>query len=277
MSNTALATTGPQQVLAPEQLDQNAKPEDVQGVVQFVNEQDDGVAYGQPRVYARIKGDRLQFMMPGAEEPVFKAEQADVVVVAGVRTRALRLSKDDKFPVCASNDGGKSGHLSEGAFERHPDLKISDRQQCDTCPYNVWGTGVNDKGEATRGKACRERRNLLLVHPEFAVPVILGLPPTSIGPWDTYAQSFIVRRPKSSYIAHVTRIGVATETGEGGNEWGVAKFGVVRAASPNEVLGAAQIRETYRELLLNYEDAEEAAVAPDAPPPPDDESGIPFE
>jgi hypothetical protein len=253
-----------------EKIDPSATEKDVASVVQFVNDQDADMAYNQPRVYASIKEGDVRFTQPGADEPMFKEDVSEVIIIAGVRARALRLSKDDKIPVCISTDGGHTGTLTDGALERHPDLPIPNRQKCDACQYNRWGTAVNDQGVVGKGKQCRERRNILMVHPGFAVPVIMGLSPTSIGAWDTYATNFVVRRPASSYIAHITRIGAKTEKRDA-QKWSIATFAAVRKAQPSEVVGAAQLRELYMPLLVRYEDEADAAVVPGEPEqPPDD-------
>ena len=80
-------------------------------------------------------------------------------------------SGDDssKPPVCSSMDG-KTGLNTETGEVR----------SCDGCPYNEYGTAVDQQGNLSRGKACKNMRRLYLLmdgDPNF---YLLTVPPTSI-------------------------------------------------------------------------------------------------
>lgn len=57
---------------------------------------------------------------------------------------------------------------------------------CEGCALNQWGSGTNEKGDATRGKACREMRQLFILPPGKLLPMVVVLPPTSLKPLTRY-------------------------------------------------------------------------------------------
>ena len=79
---------------------------------------------------------------------------------------------EDKIPTCSSMDG-KTGIVQAG--DRSGEIIT-----CETCPYNQYGTGVDEKGNPSRGKACKNMRRIYLMmngDPNF---YLLTVPPTSI-------------------------------------------------------------------------------------------------
>ena len=79
---------------------------------------------------------------------------------------------EDKIPTCSSMDG-KTGIVQAG--DRSGEIIT-----CETCPYNQYGTGVDEKGNPSRGKACKNMRRIYLMmdgDPNF---YLLSVPPTSI-------------------------------------------------------------------------------------------------
>lgn len=74
-------------------------------------------------------------------------------------------------PDCFSNDGVS------------PDSGAEDPQcsTCALCAHNVWGTGSNEKGEATKGKACSDNLRLAVVSPaDLDDAFMLRVPPASL-------------------------------------------------------------------------------------------------
>ena len=53
---------------------------------------------------------------------------------------------------------------------------------CDICPYNQYGTGVDDKGRQAKGKACKNMRRVYLLMSGDPNLYLLTVPPTSIRP-----------------------------------------------------------------------------------------------
>ena len=76
---------------------------------------------------------------------------------------------EDKIPLCSSMDG-KTGLCRDSGEVR----------SCESCPMNQFGSGTDAKGEASRGKACKNMRRLYMMldgDPNF---YLLTVPPTSI-------------------------------------------------------------------------------------------------
>lgn len=66
---------------------------------------------------------------------------------------------------------------------------IFKKRPCSSCPQNEWGSAVDDAGNRRRGKACKEQRRVFLMVPGYQLPIVVTLPPTSIGVWDDYCSA----------------------------------------------------------------------------------------
>ena len=75
----------------------------------------------------------------------------------------------EKIPACSSIDG-KTGF----------DPSTGEVTPCESCPYNQYGTGVDENGNSKKGKACKNMRRIYMMmdgDPNF---YLLTVPPTSI-------------------------------------------------------------------------------------------------
>jgi len=77
-------------------------------------------------------------------------------------------------PDCSSQDSITGFGMYGVGSDLHPDGK------CASCPMAQWGSKVNEKGEETKGQACKQMRVLFLLRPEALLPVALFAPPTSV-------------------------------------------------------------------------------------------------
>lgn len=74
-------------------------------------------------------------------------------------------------PTCFSNDGIK------------PDSSAAEPQcsTCALCHHNAWGSGTNDKGDTTKGKACSDAQRLAVATPDnMDDPMMFRVPPASL-------------------------------------------------------------------------------------------------
>ena len=249
--------------------------------------EDKGVAYNPARLVGVIQKDRIWITQKKAEEPLAKFDSLTGQIIAGKISRALYLIKDQKVPSCTSPDAGVHGSLNP---EFSANIGIPDKQSCYTCPYNQWGTSVNQSGERTRGKACKERRNLLLRCPEFSDPLVISIAVMSLANWDAYCNNLALSRPPVHFSAVQTTIKVKT-VGEGTNQYGVATFTAGDKLPVPEVLALPELRQTYTHLLgafslpetdlQKFEEAGNEPRVPEGPgePPPDEpktEDELPF-
>ena len=85
-------------------------------------------------------------------------------------------------PICASLDG-KTGIDEDG-----------NRHDCPTCEYNQYGTGRDDEGKPTKGKACKNMKRLHIFLSGDELPHRLTLPPTSIGQADSLFSFLLSKR-----------------------------------------------------------------------------------
>lgn len=230
--------------------------ETVMAQIAEINEQDEGMAYQSLRLFGIIK-DSIWISQEGSETPLAKVDALEGQIIIGKITRVLYANRKDKVPSCTSNDGGRHGVL-------HPELgsqlSIASGQTCALCLYNQWGTATDEAGNKKKGKACKERRNLLMLHPDYTMPIVLGLAPTSIKAWDRYANMLRTQRPPSSYLAHLTRVQVSIERGEDGT-YGMAEFSSAGALPEEAVLNAIRLREIYEPMLGRIETLDEVLVS----------------
>ena len=161
-------------------------------------------------------------------------------------------------PVCSSMDG-KTGINTETGEVR----------SCETCPMNQYGSAVNQKGEQTRGKACKNMRRLYLMLDGDPNAYLLTVPPTSIRDVNTQMKKILAGGvPYTGLIVNLT---LEKAKNAGGIEYGKV---VIRKAGllPPEVAKQAtilrrQIKEQYKNMALTLDDYS-AAPAESAGPRP---------
>lgn len=116
-------------------------------------------------------------------------------------------------PDCASLDG-KHGMLLGG-----------DTRLCASCKYNRFGTATDDKGQTTRGKACKNMMRLHVWMEGYTLPRRLTLPPSSIKEADTFFSTLIDRgMPMTAVKLHFS---LAEAKSGGGIVYSQIRFAVV--------------------------------------------------
>ena len=80
-------------------------------------------------------------------------------------------SGDDgnKIPLCSSMDGKTGMRTDTGEIVT-----------CESCPYNQFGSAADEKGNQSRGKACKNMRRLYIMRDGNPNIYLLTVPPTSI-------------------------------------------------------------------------------------------------
>lgn len=115
---------------------------------------------------------------------------------------------DSVSPMCSSVDGKIGYGLPGGA--------------CALCEFNKYGTGVDAKGNPSRGKACKNMRNLYILQDGEYMPILLSLPPTSIRPFTEFMSLAFVPHRRPTW-ASVVQIGLK-RVENGSNLYSVATF-----------------------------------------------------
>lgn len=139
-------------------------------------------------------------------------------------------------PECSSPDGvfgrGMYGPGSEG----------NPTGRCDSCPMNAWGSA----GDGSRGKACQERRSLYMLLPNGILPVLVGLPVTSITP----LRKYFLRLASQGipYYGVTTRLALERVT-KGGRTWSVVVPSMGARIPPEEIGAVIAFGETMRKGL----------------------------
>jgi hypothetical protein len=96
---------------------------------------------------------------------------------------------------------------------------------CATCPLNQYGSGVNDKGEPTKGKACKNMHRLYILRERDAFPILLTLPPTSKKPFGGFmAKRLLGKGLRSCQV--VTKVTLKKDKNGDGIEYSQAQFAV---------------------------------------------------
>ena len=90
-----------------------------------------------------------------------------------------------------------------------PDVAVAEKQNdsCVTCEWNRFGTGTDQEGKRSRGKACRNARRLVLKVQDVDMPVIMSLPPTTIKTLNQYLKMLSSNNPPIPMFAVRTKFG----------------------------------------------------------------------
>ena len=80
--------------------------------------------------------------------------------------------------------------------------------ECRVCPFNQYGSGQN------QGKACKNRRWIYILRENEILPVMLSIPPASLGAFNQYMKRLLCKRLKYSQV--VTKLSLSKATNKGG-------------------------------------------------------------
>jgi len=152
-----------------------------------------GISTGFP---ARIKISAKQFVLVdgnGEEKPFPPTKMVhgpdENVYLPVIILRAKKaLSKSWYLKAYNPNEEGVSPDCFSNDSER-PDASVA-APQCDTCaacPHNAWGSGKDQEGNATKGKACTDMKMLAAFVPNFGVHSF-KLPPASLKNFGLYVK-----------------------------------------------------------------------------------------
>lgn len=132
-------------------------------------------------------------------------------------------------PDCGSFDG-KIGVGSPGG-------------DCKSCPYNKFGSGEG------RSKACKNRRMLYILQENEFFPVVLSLPPGSVGSYTNYVKHLVSRGLRPNAV--VTKITLKKVSSADGINFSQAVFKNDRLLSTQEKVALAPMVEQMKEMASN--------------------------
>ncbi|MBC9783500.1 hypothetical protein H1S01_03110 [Heliobacterium chlorum] len=258
---TAIATTqggtaalAQQVLLTPQQVDLMLKDYDTTGMsaedkmalamvlVEDMEISQEGFVY-RPARWTISKDIKNGVFVDPMGNPMEKVE-AVVLYVSMPRAEFNHADDNDKKPLCSSKDGitgtDRNGNV------RH----------CATCPSNKYGTAIDDSGNKTDGKACKESRMIYWMVPGFDLPTYISLPPTSLKAWDTFASARATM--KVSNLACAVLFGLNLQQYGGKKKAAVIVPSSGRKMTPLEILQNKQIRDKFiaqwREIQMDRDD-----------------------
>lgn len=129
------------------------------------------------RFHVKRDGEKTLITRPKAKptDPDEPASYIDMVVLNLQKSKTFYIEGytegSEEKPDCTSSDG-----ILPDAGAKAPQC-----DNCALCPHNAWGSGKNDKGEATKGKACSDVLRLAVASPaKLDDPFMLRVPPASL-------------------------------------------------------------------------------------------------
>lgn len=136
-------------------------------------DEENGIVCRQIKIPA---GGKLAYEVQGEEEGDEEyLKEIDCVIVFTHRMNGFWPNPfgsgddGDKAPVCSSMDG-KSGLWRD----------TGELRNCENCPMNEYGSGTDQAGNRSKGKACKNMRRLYLMMSGDPNLYLLTVPPTSI-------------------------------------------------------------------------------------------------
>lgn len=224
-----------------------------------INARDMATGFDIPKLFATIQKNQIVISTRGNPVPLKTYSKMTVQILAAIKSRGVHIA-GLKVPECASSDGGITGHLTR--VEAAEITGLQNGQSCFTCRYNKFGSAVDKDGTPGKGKRCPERRNLLVLHEDWSVPLVLSLSSTSTNQWDAYAGRFVIARPPGSYLEYSTLVSIemVARKNNPGEQYGVVRFTQLERLAPEQVMQFIALRQTYENMLgtIKPEETDEA-------------------
>jgi hypothetical protein len=189
----------------------------------------------------RIPFDEVKIPVGGAtqfavgddeDDPEYVAELSGIIVDHHPVNAmwAAEYTGAGVLPDCSSFDG-ITGITADG-----------EARGCGDCPYNQFNTALKGKG-----KLCKNMHRIYLLRSGEIMPLLLTLPPSSLGAWKNYIGKRVVLRGKRSYhvITNITlrRVKIAD-----GFAYSQAVFARGADLSPAEIEAITPTVEGFKKL-----------------------------
>lgn len=114
---------------------------------------------------------------------------------------------------------------------------------CKTCPYNKFGSGDG------KSKACKNRRMLYILQENEFFPVVLSLPPGSVGSYTNYVKRLVSKGLRPNSV--VTKITLKKVASSDGINYSQAVFKNDRLLTAQEKQALAPMVEQMKEMAAN--------------------------
>lgn len=144
------------------------------------------------KVFAVVR-DGERKVLPNPKDPDSPATSIDVVLVKANKDKS-KVFYIDKYDPNASDKAKKPDCYSANGTTPAADADHKQASSCAVCPHNQWGSAVNDKGIATKGKACQDSVRIAVVpNGQLNDPMLIRVPPASIKALGEYGQMLAKR------------------------------------------------------------------------------------
>ena len=215
----------------------------------------DELAAMQELVAEAVRDDVTQFDLPEVKVPAGGGTSWDVptlegdqavkslrcVILCAQRVRqyyADEFSGENNPPDCASADGCTGQGCPGG--------------DCASCPLAQWGSGTNG------GQACSERRHMMLLKEDAALPMFLNLPPSSLKGFKKFRALLLGAMTPLHGV--VVELGLTKAKSSTGIEDSQVTFTAAGKLDPEATAHAAELRDVFAAMLTARMDA---PAAPD--------------
>lgn len=144
------------------------------------------------KVFAVVRdGERM--VLPNPKDPDSPATSIEVVLVKANKDKS-KVFYINKYDPNGSDKAQKPDCYSTNGTHPAKDSEHAQATSCATCKHNEWGSAVNDKGIATKGKACQDSVRIAVVpNGQLNDPHLIRVPPASIKALGEYGQMLAKR------------------------------------------------------------------------------------
>lgn len=156
-------------------------------------------------------------------------------------------------PVCTSNDclNGVKRRNDAGAVDIPQnilDIGIpgGTEGKCAGCPFDEWGSAVNDKGEPMDGKRCQEQRIVYFLRTGDVLPVKLSVPAGSLDGFKKAIKSIPVRVDQA-----VIKLFLVKEKSKANIEFAAYRAELVSKLDAESVDGLNKFRDLFVNVFKN--------------------------
>ena len=157
----------------------------------------------------------------------------------------------DRIPACASMDGKTGIRADTGEIVN-----------CENCPMNQYGTGVDEKGNPSQGKACKNMRRIYMMmdgNPNF---YLLSVPPTSLR--DVNKQLTKILASGTPYTGMIVAFTLEKAKNSNGTTYSkvvIRKKGLLPPAVAAHAINLRnQIKQQYQSMAITLDDYTAAPV-----------------
>ena len=144
------------------------------------------------KVFAVVRdGERV--VLPNPKDPDSPATSIEVVLVKANKDKS-KVYYIEKYDPNSSDKAKKPDCYSTDGSHPAADAEHKQATSCAVCKWNAWGSAVNDKGVATKGKACQDSVRIAVVpNGTLNDPHLIRVPPASISALGEYGQMLAKR------------------------------------------------------------------------------------